>query len=185
MNKTYLKLFLILIAGISIHTEALAVAEQKTGQQAASLSNKNEIKKKNQLKFEVLKKYNLPLGQYAVIGSGPLGIRNLREIGDIDIIVSPELKDVLIAKYGMVDDGNVKKIVFPDDDIEAYWEGSFYTQAKDDNNPKVADMISRADVIDGLPFQSLEDAIYFKRKTGRDKDLEDIRLIEEWQKAQK
>ena len=46
-------------------------------------------------------------------------------------------------------------------------------------------MISRAEIIEGLPFLSLSDVLYFKRKMNRSKDLEDIRLIKEWQKLQK
>lgn len=137
----------------------------------------------NDQKFSALRKYNLPLGHYAVTGSGLLGILNLRKIGDIDIIVSPELRDTLIEKYSMADDGKVKKIVFREDDIEAFWEGSFYTQKIDVDAPTVADIISRAGIIEGLPFAALDDVLYFKYKMKRDKDLEDIRLIEKWQRT--
>ena len=37
----------------------------------------------NAQKFEQFKKLNLPLGEYAITGSGPMGIRNLKAIGDI------------------------------------------------------------------------------------------------------
>ncbi len=137
----------------------------------------------NQEKFAALKKYNLPLGQYAVTGSGPMGIRKLKVIGDIDIVVSPELRDTLIEKYGLTDDGKVKKVVFPEGHIEAFWNGSFYTQSKDKKAPTMAGIISRAEIIEGLPFASLADVLYFKNKMKRDKDLEDICLIEAWQRA--
>ncbi len=142
----------------------------------------NEIIMKNKQKFALLKKYNLPTGKYAIGGSGPLGIRGIREIHDIDILVSDDLRDDLIKKYSMVDDGKIKKIVFPKDDIEVFWEGSFYTQKNDPHDPKVKDIIKRADIIDGLPFESLDDSIYFKRKMGRPKDLEDIKLMEKWRR---
>ena len=182
MKNIFLKLFIIMMGGITVDGELQAVREKKP---VNCLSQADEIKQKNQLKLNALKKYDLPIGQYAVSGSGPLGIRGLREIGDVDIIVSPQLRDILIAKYGMVDDGKVKKIVFPDDDIEALWEESFYTQPTDEHKPTVKDMISRAEIIEGLPFLSLSDVLYFKRKMNRSKDLEDIRLIKEWQKLQK
>ena len=146
---------------------------------------RNGIKEMNRQKFAALKKYNLPLGQYAITGSGPLGIRNLREIDDIDIVVSSELQDFLIGKFGLTDDGRVKKVVFPEGGIEAFWEGSFYGQQKDDQAPTVVGIISRAEIIEGLPFAFLEDVLYFKHKTKRDKDLKDIRLIEEWQTVTK
>jgi hypothetical protein len=143
------------------------------------------ILQKNQEKFSALKKYNLPTDQYAIIGSGPLGIRGLREIGDIDIVVSPELRDRLSEKYGIVDTGKVRKIVFPGENIEAFWEGSLDNMLqKDPKDPSMHDIIHRAEIIDGLPFQSLEDLMYFKHKTKRDKDLNDIILITKWQEEQ-
>lgn len=52
------------------------------------------------MKFEEeLKKLNLPLGKYAIFGSGPLAIRGLRENNDIDIIVTDELWQNLTKKY--------------------------------------------------------------------------------------
>lgn len=146
----------------------------------SNVATEETILEKNKRRYAVLKKYNLPLGKYAIGGSGPLGIRGIREINDIDIVVSNDLRDTLIQKYGMVDDGIVKKIAFPDDDIEAFWEGSFYIQTKEHNTPTVSDIISRAEIIDELPFQSLADVIYFKRIMNRLKDLEDIKLIEQW-----
>lgn len=138
------------------------------------------ILEKNQQKFSALKKYHLPLGSYSISGSGPLGIRGIREVGDIDILVLDELRDFLIARYGITDDGQIKKIVFPTDDIEAFWQGSFYGRQKDENAPLVKDIIARADIIDGLAFDSLDDVLYFKRKMNREKDLTDIKLIETW-----
>lgn len=49
------------------------------------------IIKKNGQKFAVLKKYNLPIGKFVIGGSGSLGIRGIREINDIDILVSDDL----------------------------------------------------------------------------------------------
>ena len=64
---------------------------------------------KNRQKFAAVTKLDLPIGQYAITGSGALGIRNLREIGDIDIIVTAELWNVLAAKYGVTDETGVKR----------------------------------------------------------------------------
>lgn len=144
--------------------------------------SEDAIIQKNKQKFSALKQYNLPAGKYAIGGSGPLGIRGIREINDIDILVSDELRDDLIKKYGIVDDGKTKKVSFPNGDIDAFWEGSFYTQKGDPNDPKVKDIILHAEIIDDLPFESLDNIIYFKRKMNRPKDLEDIKLIEKWKK---
>ena len=37
--------------------------------------------------IDELKALKLPVGQYAIFGSGPLAIRNLKAASDIDIIV--------------------------------------------------------------------------------------------------
>jgi len=131
-------------------------------------------------KFSELKSFNLDPSQYAIIGSGPLGIRNLKIIGDIDIIVTPELWGELAAKYGVIDRDEVRKIVFPGADIEAFREGSFYSEPFDDQAPSIASRIKNAEMIDGLPFDALKNTLYYKRKAKRDKDLKDILLIEEW-----
>jgi hypothetical protein len=143
------------------------------------------IKQKNQPKFDAIRKLNLPLGQYAIISSGPLGIRNLREIGDIDIIVSSELWDALAAKYGVTDTDGVKKIAIPGGIIEAFSEDSFYGYPKYTDASSVADRIAQAEIIERLPFERLDQVLYFKRKMGREKDLKDIILIETWQKEHK
>lgn len=142
----------------------------------------DEISKKNRQKFLHLKKINLALGQYAITGSGALGIRNLREINDIDIIVNAELWDTLTQKYGVIEVQGVKKIVFPEGIIEVMGADSFYTQEKEDKDPTIDIRIAHADIIEGLPFESLEHVLYFKQKMGRAKDLSDILLIQEWQK---
>lgn len=143
----------------------------------------DEIKNKNQLRFEAIKKLNLPLGQYAITGSGALGIRNLREINDIDLIVTLELWKSLAATYGVTDTNSVEKITFPKEAIEAFREGSFYAAPKDEDAPTVAERIAKAEVIDGLPFESLEHVLYYKQKMGREKDLKDVQAIEEWLKS--
>ena len=135
-------------------------------------------------KFSLIRKLNLPNAQYAITGSGPLGIRNLKEIEDIDIIVTPELWNILATKYGITDLNGVEKIVFPGGVIEAFREGSFYNAPGDDNAPSIAESIANAEIIDGLPFDSMENVLYYKRKGTREKDLKDIAIIEQWMRMQ-
>lgn len=136
----------------------------------------------NRQKFAAVKKLGLPIGQYAITGSGALGIRNLREIGDIDIIVLDELWNALAAKYDVTEEIGVKKIVFPDGVIEALGESALYTEKNNPNTPTIADRIANAEIIEGLPFESIEHVLYYKRKMGREKDMRDVQIIEEWQK---
>jgi hypothetical protein len=148
-----------------------------------SLGNE-EMRKNNQEKFSALRRLNLPRKHYAITGSGPLGIRNIRAIGDIDIIVSQELWKELAAKYNIIDLHGVKKISLPGG-IEAFHEGSFYAKHVDPTIPTVASRIARAEIIDDLPFDSLEIILYYKRKDLREKDLKDIGLIEQWMSRHK
>ena len=139
----------------------------------------------NSAKFEALKKHNLPADQYAITGSGPLGIRNLREIGDIDIIVTQKLWDELAEKYGVTVTDAVNKIVFAGDNIEAfrnYHQGPLNAEQKFHDAPSIAERIAAAEIIDGLPFESLKHFLYYKRKMARDKDLKDVLAIETWLK---
>jgi len=138
----------------------------------------DEIRSKNQAKFAALRRLNLPIDQYAIIGSGPLGIRNLREIQDIDIIVTSELWVSLVDQYGITDTGSVKKVIFPGGMIEAFGQESFYSDRKDPTDPILSERIAEADRIDGLPFDSLKNVLYYKRKNGREKDIKDILLIQ-------
>lgn len=135
----------------------------------------------NAHKFEAVRKLGLPLGQYAITGSGAIGIRNLRLIGDIDIIVTQVLWDALAEKYGVVDENGVRKIVFPDGIVEALYEGSFYNEPKESDAPTILTRIQQAEIIEELPFEQLEHVIYYKRKMGREKDLHDIARIQAWQ----
>ena len=54
-------------------------------------------------KFEELlnefRKLNLPDGKYAIYGNEPLGIRRIREVNDLDVIVTDDLYQELKGKY--------------------------------------------------------------------------------------
>lgn len=45
--------------------------------------------------FDRVKKFNLPLGQYAVFGSALLEVWGIRPAADLDIIATPELYEKL------------------------------------------------------------------------------------------
>jgi hypothetical protein len=141
--------------------------------------------KNNQEKFNEIKKINLPINQYAITGSGPLGIRNLKKINDIDMIVSNSLWNDLALKYPVIEQNNIKKIIIPNKGIEIFCETSFNSQIKEKDEPTVIQRIKNAEIIDDLPFESLKYTLYYKYKMKRDKDLKDIKIIEEWQAIQK
>jgi hypothetical protein len=98
------------------------------------------------------------------------------------IIVSEALWNKLASEYGVTDENGVKKIVFPGAPIEAFYQGSFYSEPFHDTAPTYASRIANAEIIDGLPFDTLETILYYKKKEGREKDLRDIEVIESWLK---
>ena len=135
------------------------------------------MKDKNQQLFDELRAINLPSDQYAIVASGPLGIRGLRDMSDIDILVTDNLWAELKKKYTEVFDHEASKLrVSPN--IEAFHDGSFGESIP--GSPTVREQIKGREYINGLPFQSIQTALYFKRLGAREKDIEDVKLIEGW-----
>lgn len=144
-----------------------------------------QIFERNKKLFSTFKELSLPLGQYAITSSGVLGVRHLREMGDIDVIVDAKLWDILARKYGIIKEKGIQKIALAEGLIEAFGEHSFDHQNLDDRvMPTVTERIAAAEIIDGLAFESLEHVIYFKQLMAREKDLKDILLIETWKRDQ-
>jgi len=125
-----------------------------------------------------LKKLNLPDRKYIIYGSGPLGIRGIRDIHDLDVVVSDDLYKKLLKKYPEkeIDDGKKKKIKLGE--IELF--PASYSFIKD-----IKKIMNRADVINGFRFVNLEDLLKWKRKMGRKKDFEDIQSIKDYLKKTK
>ena len=120
--------------------------------------------------LEELRKLNLPVDSYVIFGSGSMSVRGIRESSDLDIIVSDKVWQDFIKKYSTK---NNNKSIIQIGDIEI---------CKDllpwlDNSEE---LIKRSELIDGFPFSTLEDPLKLKEKFGREKDREDIKLIEEY-----
>lgn len=130
--------------------------------------------KSNQGLFQRVRDLNLPIGEYAIFGSGPMGVRGIREMGDVDIIVTQKLWDNFIKKpdWEQRQIDNLCGIKNEKLNIEIWkdwWIGW-----------NVEQMIKEAETIDGLPFVSLEMMIEWKTLVGREKDLKDLELIKNW-----
>ncbi len=124
------------------------------------------------MKFlEEIKKLNLPKDKFAVFGSGPLAIRNIREVRDVDIIVKDDLWVELKKKYPVDSDliriGNI--------DIFHNW------QTFDDVN----ELIDDADIFEAIRFVKLKYMISWKEKRGQEKDKTDLELIKDYLKSNK
>ncbi|KKR31752.1 MAG: hypothetical protein UT65_C0018G0006 [Parcubacteria group bacterium GW2011_GWF2_39_8b] len=118
---------------------------------------------------------DLPKGSYIVFGSCPLAVLGIREANDIDLLVSQEIYEKL-KKDGWeeIDKGpNDKPLV--QDVFEAHnnWNFSSY-------KPTLKDLLVNAMEVDGITFASLEDVRKWKVASGRPKDVNDIKMIDNY-----
>ena len=126
----------------------------------------------NQL--EEVKKLNLPIGSYALFGSAPLGVRCIRKCRDIDILVNEKLwqkyKNKSDWKYELTKNG----IEHLSKGIIELWNNwlPWY--------PNANKFIKDAEIINGIPFVKLKYFIEWKIKFGREKDKQDIKLVEKY-----
>ena len=120
--------------------------------------------------IDELKKLNLPIGEYAIFGSGPMAIRHIRDLQDIDIVVKQNLWNKLAIKYKDNIEQNPERIVVKNIEIFKDWL---------DLTDKIDEIINTAEEINGLSFVKLNYVIEWKEKMGREKD---IKLIKEFQK---
>ena len=125
---------------------------------------------------EDVRKLNLPQGEYLVLGSGILGALGIREIGDIDLLVSPSVFDKLRAEGWAYDEIEIEgqtREHLSRGEVEVYrdfWYGS--------NHPDPATLIADPQIIDSIPFLSLQKLAEIKKILARPKDLRDIELID-------
>ncbi len=119
--------------------------------------------------IDELKALNLPDGSYAIFGSGPLAVRGIREAKDLDVLVRKDVWDELAKKYTR----NVKGTGLQIGNIEAFCQWSPWFDDPDA-------LIDTAEVIDGLPFVRLEHVVSWKSAMGREKDIKDLELIENY-----
>lgn len=124
--------------------------------------------------FQKVKNLNLPIGEYALFGSTPMGIRGLRDCYDVDIIVTEKLWN----EYRNKPEWTLKKSEEPDkysdglrnDNIELWkdWWPEW----------DIKKLIQEAEIIDDLPFVKLEEVLKWKKYVAREKDLQDVKIIE-------
>ncbi len=126
--------------------------------------------------LEKSKKLNLPLGKYAIFGSGILSALNIREASDLDIIVKSDIFEDLWNKYPeCIADKPYRCLDI--DGIEFFdkWNN-------DDGYESTNKIIDDAVIIDGFPYVTLENLKIWKTTMGREKDLEDVKLINDYLK---
>jgi len=128
----------------------------------------------NEELFKRARALNLPIGEYAIFGGGPLGIRNLREIHDIDIIVTDNIYNQYKDKKGweIRDTENDNGLANEELAIEMWKDWG--------NGWDINKVIEEAEIIEGLSFVRLEWLLQWKKFLNREKDLKDIEIIERY-----
>lgn len=121
--------------------------------------------------LQKLEKLNLPKDKFVVFGSAVLAAHGIRGARDLDLVVTRDLFDKLTEKFPLdnLEDGSPRILI---DEIEIMRDPGFGFDTEE--------WIKNADVIDGVRFVRLEDLMEWKKKMGREKDLKDIKLIEDY-----
>ncbi|MCE9643135.1 MAG: zinc ABC transporter substrate-binding protein [Candidatus Andersenbacteria bacterium] len=129
--------------------------------------------------IQEIQNLNFSTEQYIVVGSGPMAVRGLKDSHDIDIVVTPELFEKCSQKgweqMPWTYPGKEGQIYLKKGIVELYLDvnaGEFH--------PTFQELMSRADIIQDIPFASLEDIIQFKKAYNRPKHDADIEKIEEY-----
>lgn len=131
-------------------------------------------------KIKDLKKLNLPNDHFAVVGSGALSIRGIRDSRDVDVIVTESLWNEMIKKYKVVIISFGVEILELEDNIEIVNPSqSIYGNSK---IIPINDIFKKADIFDGVRFINLDHLKKIKKELGREKDLKDIHLIDNYLK---
>jgi hypothetical protein len=122
-----------------------------------------------------LDKLNLPKEQYVIVGSGALGARGIRESHDLDILVTKELWQKLRLTYELTKIKPVENIDIGD--IQILGHGSMFRSL---DIASVEEIIKTADIIFDHKFINLNLLKKFKQKEGREKDINDVGLIDKY-----
>jgi hypothetical protein len=128
--------------------------------------------------FDLLRSLDLPRGDYAVFGSGPLIIRGIVEAtNDLDVISRGRAWEQALSR------GNL--VLLPDgDEIVSCFDGAVTVgRSWAYGDFDIDELINTADVIDGIPFVRLEHVVRYKEIAARQKDLTHLRVLAQHQRA--
>lgn len=140
--------------------------------------------------LDILVELDLPKDEYILGGSGPLMLRNIRRVNDVDIFVTTSLWFRVYAnqdgwKIYRTDPKDVVRRCDPPflykeiNGIEVNLFFGWKTRGPM-SQLDTASLMSRAEIVLGIPCIPLVELYHLKKAVGRDKDLEDLQLIDRW-----
>lgn len=129
-------------------------------------------------KIRKLLSLGLPSQDYAVFGSGPLFAHKIvKEIHDLDVIARGSAWEKASRM------GEIRKDLYTDNVIIFYDGLVTIFDGWSIGDWSVDELIDTSDIIAGIRFVQLEKVLIQKRKMNREKDVEHIRLLEDFLKS--
>ena len=132
----------------------------------------------NQTFAERVKELELPLDQIIIIGSGILDQLGIRQSADIDVATGRAVLEKLAGDSDWVRklDKNQRQYLVKYDGSVEIWDG----WEIDGRIVEYDELLDYAVEYDGVKFVSLDFLRRWKNWRGREKDIQDVRLIDEW-----
>jgi len=127
-----------------------------------------------------LKKLNLPTSDFVVVSSGALAVRGICDARDLDVVVSDELWEELISKYKVkINEFGIKTVELENEIEILDPAGSLYGNQ---GGIPMKTIFEKADIFEGIKFINLNHLKTIKLEVGREKDLHDVKLIDDYLK---
>jgi len=129
--------------------------------------------------FEEIAKLNFPPNQYIIVGSGIMAAKGIREANDLDIIATPELFEKCKSEGWEIHPWT--KVGIPSKEWLKKGSIDLYVQLSLKGGGVLAkELLKDAEIINGVPFITLENHMKYKAEFGRPQDLIDIQMIKDY-----